>query len=188
MRKSRDLLPLANFEHVQSANWLNGQPTIDQFDICDGIDPVRAYLFDKAKQNQIILTAAFILDVNRRLVSNLNGCLTAKFQNSEEWQIFIDELQEAADPNPIGVEDSGAWVIAQLFWNHLTSLRLLTAYLIVDSLTVQQRIPRLNLDQSGLGRLIADLSSSGPPIYDAENMRSQLHNYNSTNLDKKSTA
>jgi hypothetical protein len=183
MKVNRELLPLATFEHVQAANWLNGQPTIDKYDICEKIDPVRVYIFDIAKQKHLILTAEFILDVNRRLVSNLNGCLSANFKDPDEWQIFIDGLQEASDPEPIGVRDCGAWIISQLLWNHLTTLRLLTAYLIVDGLAIQQGTPRLNLGQSGLGRFIDDLSSSGPPIYDAENMRSQLHNYNSSHLD-----
>lgn len=181
--QNRELLPLATFEHVQAANWLNGQPTIDMYDICDKTDPVKVYLFNTAEQKQLILTAEFILDINRRLVSNLNGCLPAKFKDPDEWQIFIDELREASDPEPIGVSDCGAWIISQLFWKHLTSLRLLTAYLIVDGLAIQQGTPRLNLGQSGLGRFIDDLSSSGPPNYDAENMRGQLHNYNSSRLD-----
>ena len=80
-------------------------------------------------------------------------------------------------PGQIVLDQNDAWVLAQLFWEHLPSLRLLTAWLYVSALHIQDGNTPLPLEIAGLGRLIDDLSGAGPPIYDSEDLRGALRTY-----------
>jgi hypothetical protein len=173
-----DIIPIAAFEHAQMQNWSDGVPSIDMFDICNDVQPVRNFLLDRARQDKISISAEFIFDINLRLVNCLRGCRMATFQSTDEWSTFVKQISEAAAPKAIETFNSGAWILAQLFWHHLTILRLLTPWLIIEALGIQQSSPKPAITFEHFGTFLIDLSASGPPIFDAENLRGKLLQYN----------
>jgi len=173
----RPLLPIATFEHMQSANWVGGRPVVSNFDICDGAMEIHADLQERAKAGRVSLSEKFISEVHGKFSSRLENCEQAMFRNSGEWLEFVGEIEKAADPDPVTVFNSGAWILSQLYWQHLNCLRLVTSWLIVDALALQEGSPRLQIRDRKLGRLLEDISASGPPLFDAENARGQLHKY-----------
>jgi hypothetical protein len=176
-RLMNGIFPIAAFEHMQMHNWVNGNPEQSAYDICDNIVPVQNFLSDCAKKQQVKLTTEFIFETNERLVNCVNGTNAASFIRSEEWLKFIFEIEEACSPDPIETYGCGAWIMAQLYWCHLSTLRLLTSWLIVDALGQQERSPRPVIHLKELGTFLEHLCMSGPPLFDAESLRGKTLRY-----------
>lgn len=170
----RDILPIAVFEQTQISNWRTPNLGLSAYDICDEIASYRSQLDREPIKASQILDASFILGVNSKLTKLLDGCEEPEFKNIDAWQSFIDEMTAEFDITEIPFRESGSYVISLLFSTHLKTLRLLTAWLVVDALAKAINQPKLSISQTGLGLLIKDLSFSGPPIFDAEDMRSEF--------------
>lgn len=97
-----------------------------------------------------------------------------RVQKIDEWQSFINDLTTEFSISEIPFRESGTYILSQLFSVHLKTLRLLTAWLVIDALGKSINQPKLRISQTGMGLLVRDLSFSGAPIFDAEDMRSEF--------------
>ncbi len=170
----RNIMPIVCFEHLQSANCITSDVGLSAVEICDRIAPVRQRLETTEVETETLLSFEYILGLNDELVSTLENGKRAVFRDPEDWQSFLNELTIEFSLSETSFSETGSYVLSQLFWSHLTSFRLLTAWLIVDQLAKCLEAPRLSISQQGLGLLVSHLSHGGPPIYDLEDMRGRF--------------
>lgn len=168
---SRDLIEIAVFEHVQAANWGDDGPSISAHDICDLIAPVRSALLTRAQNGGFALDRASITDIHHQLAQAIGISPAPEFKKPAAWQEFLDGIAEASSPDPITVADFGAWIVAQLFWNHFRHIRLLTGWVVIECLAMGDNQPLPPPPPGMLSRVLGDMSSAGPPLYDAEDFR-----------------
>ncbi|MDX8355681.1 hypothetical protein [Cognatiyoonia sp. IB215182] len=170
----RDVLPIAYFEHLQTANWHAPEVTVSAHEICDRIAPVRQRLENQMPDTETLMSAEFILGFCSDLASTLDNCNQAGFRNSEAWQSFMSELTIEFSLRETPFSENGTYILSQLFSSHLTTLRLLTSWLLVDALGRTLNEQKLSISQQGLGLLLTHLSNGGSPIYDVEDMRGKF--------------
>lgn len=170
----RDVLPIACFEHLQSANWLVAEVGVSACDICDRIAPVRQRIESQRLEVKTLMSADFIRGFSTEIVSKIEGGKDTDFRNLEGWQSFMDELTVEFSLGETPFSESGAYILSQLFSSHLTTFRLLTAWLLVDALGRCLGEPKLTISQQGMGLLLCHLSDGGSPIYDVEDMRGKF--------------
>lgn len=171
-RAVRDILPIAHFECIQKANWDVGYPVFDAYDFCERVYPIRKAARDIPLER--LMRAECVQDLCVSFANCLDGCVRPNFRNPRGWQDFVGDWTVDFNVDEMHFSESGPYVLAILFHNHLTILGLLTSWTIVDVLGRHMGLPPIQITQDGLGRLLEDLSIGGPPIFDVEAMRSEF--------------
>ena len=168
----KELLPIAHFECLQTANWSSGRATLDAFEICSRVAPIRDNISNTPIET--LLNSEFILELGTSFADRLDGCNQPKFDKPLEWKNFLDEWTVEFTVNEMPFSEVGPYVLATLFNSHLTTIRLLISWTIVGAIGQAMQKPPLVISREGIGRLIEDLSFGGAPIYDVEGMRSDF--------------
>ena len=162
---------LAAFEVLQSPNWPNGIPDRTTFEIVKQLEPITDSLLDRATAGTFAFGAAECAEVLRSITDALAPTMTSQFHDIDGYDAFLKLGIDAASPDGRFVEDYGDWIIASLYWSHLSHFRLLTAWLIVDALAWQECRKRLVFDDSKAADIVTQLGYAGPPCYDADMLR-----------------
>lgn len=172
-------LPIAAFEHMQSANWPDATNLPSSFDICEAVNPIWDGLMIRAQSSDLSLDIGCISSVHFDIASEVGAKAPGELLDPNGWSRFCAEMGCTPEQSiqKFDVEGSAAWIVAALFWEHLPSLRLMTSWLYVSALCAQNGSGRLDLEEGSLGSLIGAMSGAGPPIYDAEDLRGNLRSY-----------
>jgi hypothetical protein len=125
---------------------------------------------------ETLLTSEFIVELSISFAGCLDGCRKPIFSKPADWQSFLNELTIEFELEELPFSESGPYLWATLFNTHLTTLRLLTSWSVIDALGQRLGNPSIMVTREGLGRLMEDLSFGGPPIHDVEAMRSDFPN------------
>lgn len=170
---------LAVFEHGQIANWRDGQPPLSTFEICEKLSPIHDNLLQRAKRRELRLDQESISSFHAELASALGAQSPGQFRDPSKWSKFIESITGIGESGPglIELENTDAWIISSLFWDHLVSLRLLASWLYVGAMHVQEGRKELPISVAKLGGLIDALTAAGPPVFDAEELRGSIRQY-----------
>jgi hypothetical protein len=164
MRKK--FMPIAVLEHHQMIG-----PVLSAYDICDRLGPVWLEIRREAQAGTFTLDADCIQGINERIARSL-GMDAGIFRDKEGWARFIDACASITGSIEASIEDDPAhicsWILSALYWNHLTQFRLSTAWLFMNAIRIQHKLPEYGLELDKLGAFLDSLSGSGPPIYDGQ--------------------
>lgn len=172
-------LPLAVFEHMQFSNWTEGAEKLNAFDICDRVEPIWRDVVQRAQLHELTLTHRLIASFHSALANAVNANSPGEFRDPTKWDDLVKETKEVSDGDDMSQID--AWLLAALFWDHLPSLRLMTSWLYISALHIQETGRELSIAMTSLGSLLEKLSSAGPPLHDAEGLRGSLSRLGPTN-------
>jgi len=172
-------LPLGTFEHLQSANWADDNKTTGSHEICEAVNPIWERLEARARDNMITIDQASISALHFELATAVGAVEPGTFKGPETWTDYVEEMADNVGGvlDAIDIDQSGAWLLAELFWGRLPSLRLLTPWFFISAIHIREGLDPLALSMESLGRLLDDVSGSGPPHYDAESLRSNMGRY-----------
>lgn len=120
-----------------------------------------------AESDHFTLDPASILSVNEKVARSLGMEDSCAFRNEDRWVSFVGELENAGS-----IEDDPShmcsWIFSALYWDHLASCRLSTAWFFTNAIRNQHKLPEYRLKLDKLGRFPDSLSGSGPPLYDGQ--------------------
>ena len=158
-KKARQyFMPIAVFEHQFMPS-----PILSTYDICDRLWPLWNDVKGQIGDNCIDYSVESVLELNRKIAEKLDVD-SSEFRDQNSWREFIDECGSVED-DP---EHVCSWIFSALYWDRLTSLRLVTAWFYINLLRIQNELPIYVLSVEKLGPFLESLSSSGPPLYDGQ--------------------
>lgn len=171
--------PLAVFEHLQPLNWAGSASIPSRYDIAQAISETHDWIYGKSKVQAFTLSVNSICEIHDHLAQSLNINSENIFVEMSSWSAFLGQMVGSDDKllNAKNVSGSEAWLISQLFWNHLQSLRLAVPWLFISALDLQNNGHGFGISLDKIGLLMTHLSSAGPSIYDAENLRANIRKY-----------
>jgi hypothetical protein len=158
MRKK--FMPIAVLEHHQMI-----APVLSVYDICDRLGPMWLEIRREAQADTFTFTfdADCVQSINERIARSLDMD-AGIFRDKERWATLLDACGSIED-DPANV---CGWILSALYWNHLTQLRLSTAWFFTNAIRVQHKLPEYGLELDKLGAFLDSLSGAGPPIYDGQ--------------------
>ena len=179
MQSHENYKSIALFERFQSVNWQNdtGPPSVT--DITKAISNSFNWVYDKAKEKSFSLSSTSIREIHFHLSKTLDLSFEDAFIDEEKWEAFIGEMYGPDDKllNASNVSGSEAWILSQLYWNHLGSFKLAVPLLYISALDIQNGGHGFGISLNNIGAFLMDLSFSGPNMYDAENLRANIRKY-----------
>jgi hypothetical protein len=166
-RMMRELfLPIAVLEHHQMID-----PVLSTYDISDRLGQLWQEIQRDARADAFTLEPASVLSVNARVARSL-GTDAGTFRNLDRWASFISTLAEIGSIEVGRIESDPShtcsWIFSSLYWDHLTRLKLATAWFFVNAIRIQNKLPEYRVTMGRLGPFLESLSGSGPPIYDGQ--------------------
>jgi hypothetical protein len=149
---------IAVLEHHQMID-----PVLDIYDICDQLHAIWLEVRREAEASTLTLDADCAQNINERIARSF-GRNAGIFRDKEGFSCFVDECGSVEeDPSHVC-----SWIFSALYWNYLTQFRLSTAWLFVNAIRIQHKLPEYKLKRDRLGAFLESLSGSGPPLYDGQ--------------------
>lgn len=144
------------------------------------IEVVWSQLITESQVTRVIPTAKSVASIYDRLV------LESRISNSGEFTDRSDlpwfEFWMAGCGDESRCEDG--WVIAELYWGgYVPQMQLTLAWLVMNVIRVQQKLPAILPDHDSIRRFIDYLEASGPELYDAESLRCLFYEYDTQAID-----
>lgn len=159
-KKAREMfLAIAVIEHHTSS-----LQNFSTYDICEILDDVGVSIEKQAKSKHITLDISFVMSINNELTKAFN-LERGEFLKKDEWSLLIDDCGNKIDDDPSHIL---SWIFSSLYWDHLTQLKLITAWFYTNALRIQHDLPVCRLSSNNIGEFLESLSGSGPPIYDGQ--------------------
>ncbi len=134
------------------------------YDLCEIFEHVWKIIEKEAKHTKFALDISSVMTIHSELCNSVELEI-GNFLNEEEWKNLIDECGDEIEEDPGHVI---SWIFSSLYWDHLTQLKLITAWLYTNALRVQQGLPIFRLSVGNIGDFLDSLSGSGPPIHDGQ--------------------
>ncbi|MDH5731464.1 MAG: hypothetical protein OEZ58_20965 [Gammaproteobacteria bacterium] len=134
------------------------------YELCEKFADVWGIFEKKALSKEVKLDASYVMDINNEIANSLE-LEEGKFNKEEEWKNLLESCGDMLEEDP---EHVISWIFSSLYWDHLTQVKLVTAWFYANSLRTQLDLPIFRLSTSNLGRFLDALSGSGPPIYDGQ--------------------
>jgi hypothetical protein len=157
-RHSELYLSIATVEHH-----LLPHSTLSTYDIAERLVFVWRSIKEDIDSGALPSGVDCIRSINKRIAASLES-ESGELLNEHKWLLFTDACGSIKD-NP---EQVLSWLFSSLYWNHLTKFKFATAWLYMNALRVQYGLPAIHLTLQNLGRCLASLSGSGPPLYDGQ--------------------
>ena len=139
-------------------------PVLSVYDICDRLGPVWLEIRREAQAQCFTLDADCVQSINERIARSL-GMDAGIFRNKEGWARFMLDTSGAIEDDPAHV---CSWMLSALYWDHLTQLRLSTAWFFTNAIRIQHKLQEYGLELDKMGPFLESLSASGPPLYDGQ--------------------
>lgn len=162
----KDFMAISVMEHH-----LSHLSAYSPYDLCEIFATVWENIKKNTSQDVYQLDKDFVMSINKSLTSSL-GLEDGDFKNKETWLELINQDIYCLVEDP---EHIISWMFSALYWEHLTQLKLITAWLYCNVLRTQLNLPKLQLSQQHIGNFLDSLSGSGPPIHDGQTFF--LHHY-----------
>jgi hypothetical protein len=166
-------LEIAAFERLQRVNWTPPIRLPSDEEIDARLEPVWQDLLVSARYTSLTLEPPHIAVLNRTIAEALGADAPVGFLRPESWLDFLRVVHATHIREMPPIRDIAARLIARLHWHHLSEFSLLTAWMHVSALSVQQGGEPLVLRAPG--RLLRDLSSAGPPHVDTRPLHATLY-------------
>lgn len=160
VQKARDMfMAIATVEHH-----ISPLSKLDRYDLCEIFADLWLSVEEQAKSNMITYDISSVMKINNRLGKALD-LEEGDFLKKEEWKNIIDSCGDEISEDPGHVI---SWIFSSLYWDHLTQLKLVTAWFYTNALRIQQDLSVFRLSVGNIGDFLGSLSDSGPPIYDGQ--------------------
>jgi len=157
-RHSELYLAIATVEHH-----LLPHSSLSTYDIAERLVFVWRSIQEDMESGVLPLGVDCIRSISKRIAVSLES-ESGEFLDERKWLLFTDACGSITD-NP---EQVLSWHFSSLYWNHLTKFKFATAWLYMNGLRVHYGLPAIHLTLQNLGRCLASLSGSGPPLYDGQ--------------------
>jgi len=160
VQKAREMfMAIATVEHH-----ISPISKLSRYDLCEIFSILWISVEEQAKSNMITFDFTSVMKINNELGKSL-GLEEGDFLKREEWKNLIDSCGDVILGDPGYVI---SWIFSSLYWDHLTQLKLVTAWFYTNALRIQQGLPIFRLSVGHIGDFLGSLSGSGPPIYDGQ--------------------
>ncbi len=151
-------LPIAVVEHHMGA-----YRDLSSHDVADRLEALWGEVRKDALAGVITSDAQCIQALNARIALALQVA-EGMFTDPKGWSEFTESCGRIEDaPGQVL-----SWHFSNLYWHQLTQLKFATSWLYTNARRAQVSLPELDLQLESLGRFLASLSGSGPPLFDGQ--------------------